>query len=85
MSRPSFIKAKLQYTQRYTMQHIPQWAKVKCSNGRFYAPQFRSDLEWYENTLFHGESKLAEKDSCYTRGQTWPMGQWLDSPYTVSI
>lgn len=79
----SFDNAKRQYTQRYTMEHAPAWTRKPCEgNGLFYAPQFRSDAEWYENTVFPGEQGKPRKDDhCYTTGQTWPLGQWLDKPY----
>lgn len=76
----SFETAKTQYLHRYTMEFIPAWARKSC-NGKFYAPQFASDLEWYENTVFPGECGKPKKDDhCETHGQTWPLGQWLDNP-----
>ncbi len=85
----SFERAKAQYVHRYTMEHVPAWAKERpCDHGgtetRYYAPQFRTDREWYDNTLFHGESELADKHHCYTSGQTWPLGQWLDKPFRAA-
>jgi hypothetical protein len=86
MSRPiSFETACKQYVHRYTMEHVPAWARTPCDNGKFYAPQFRSDREWYENTKFAGEHELADKKSCYTSGQTWPLGKWLDTPYRKNL
>jgi acetoacetate decarboxylase len=86
MSRPiSFEQAKARYVHRFTMEHVPAWARSFCTfkDGRkYYAPQFRTDREWYDATLFYGESELATKKSCYTSGQTWPLGQWLAAPYT---
>lgn len=83
MAKISFQTACSQYTNRYTMEHPPAWAKVPCDNGKFYAPQFASDLEWYRNTKFPGEKGLhGNSKHCQTSGQTWPLGQWLDAPYT---
>ena len=76
----SFEKACAQYVHRYTMEHIPAWSQVP-HNDAYYAPQYKSDREWYENTKFHGESEMADKNSCYSSGQTWPLGQWLDKPF----
>ena len=73
-------QAKAQYTNRYTMEHIPQWAKEICDNGKYYAPQYTSDLEWYNNTKFAGEGGIADRKHCYSNGQSWPIGQWLDKP-----
>lgn len=77
----SFETAKAQYPHRYTQEHVPLWARVRAPNGKYYAPQFRSDREWYEATSFYGESELASKRYCYTSRQTWPLGQWLDQPF----
>jgi hypothetical protein len=85
--RPTLAQARADYPHRYTMEHVPAWAMRRpCDSGgtetRYYAPQFRSDQEWYENTIFPEEGRPeTEDDHCYTSGQTWPLGQWLDSPY----
>jgi len=77
-----FEQATARYVHRYTMDHVPAWA-TKPHAGRYYAPQFRSDREWYEHTKFKGEpGYLGAKGDCYTTGQTWPLGQWLDQPYS---
>lgn len=87
MTRPlTFERAKALYVHRYTMEHVPAWALVPVVDPtslgkRYYAPQFRSDMEWYENTLFKGESELADNRHCHTSGQTWPLGHWLRAPY----
>ena len=76
--RPSFKSACAQYPHRYTVEHVPDWAKKPAPSGKFYAPQYRSDREWYENTNFpthHWETH------CHSSGQTWPLGHWLDQPY----
>lgn len=74
-------EAKTRYIHRYTMDHVPTWARARAANGKFYAPHFRSDQEWYEHTLFKGESELATSKYCYTFGQTWPLGDWLTESY----
>lgn len=80
MKRPSFNTAKAQYQHRFTMEHVPQWANTP-HNGKYYAPQYRTDKEWYEKTLFPGEPGSLFDDACYSTGQSWPLGQWLDKPY----
>lgn len=77
----SFENAKQQYPHRYTMEFVPSWAALQANNGKYYAPQYRSDREWYEKTLFVGETALADHDYCYSSGQTWPLGEWLERPY----
>lgn len=86
MKRAITLKqAQSAYPNRYTMEHRPQWAlRRPCDSGgtstKFYAPQFRSDAEWYENTTFPGEGELSRfSPNCETSGQTWPLGQWLDA------
>jgi len=83
MSRPITLdQAKAQYAQRYTMDHVPPWAKqANPTNGKFYAPQYASDAEWYECTMFAGEDGLATKRHCYSQCPSWPVGQWLDTPF----
>lgn len=76
----SLDTAKHQYQHRYTMDHIPAWARKPC-NGMFYAPQYASDAEWYENTIFPGEQgKPRADDHCESRNASWPLGQWLKQP-----
>jgi hypothetical protein len=82
MSRPiSFEAAKAQFVHRFTMEHVPAWALEKRPDGTFYAPQYRTDREWYDSTLFRGESTLAGRDHCFSSGQTWPLGKALSAPF----
>lgn len=76
----SFAAAKAQFPHRFTMEHVPAWAKVPMFHTAarqyvHYAPQWSTDLEWYEATRFHGESELAEKGHCHSSGETWPLGK----------
>lgn len=75
----TFEKACRLYIYRYTMEHKPFWAMTPAPNGRMYAPQYRSDREWYENTLFGKEAEEfgVKRGSCYSRNPTWPLGHWL--------
>lgn len=87
-TRPlTLAQACAQYPNRYTAEHVPAWASKACEgNGLFYAPQFASDVEWYNNTKFHGEvGHVGKKSDCYTSGQTWPFGNWLSAPYVVGV
>ena len=64
------------------MDHVPAWARKICINGFFYAPQFRSDAEWFANTKFKGDAGWHGVGSdCQTSGETWPLGEWLEAPY----
>lgn len=77
-------RAKAIYVHRYTMEHIPEWAKKPANNGMYYAPQFASDEEWYKNTLFPPHNPLGPKvTDCFTTGQTWPLGKWLNKPMSL--
>lgn len=80
MPRPTFAQACAQFVNRYTCQHVPAWAqKINTGNGMWYAPHFATDVEWYANTKFHGEEgHVGKRTDCYTSGQTWPLGKWLD-------
>lgn len=80
--------ARAQYPNRFTMEHMPSWARapleVNGESGRYYAPQYRSDLEWYANTIFPGEEGLHRNSThCQSTNQTWPLGQFLEQPYEV--
>lgn len=76
-----FEKAKAMYVHRYTMEHMPMWArKANPATGQFYAPQYRTDKEWYENTVFPPYS--GDPDYCQSANQSWPCGQWLDAPFS---
>lgn len=85
MSRPSFEEACSQYVHRYTMEHVPSWALGPISDGKFYAPQYRSDREWYDSTVFPGESHFPVAmglKHCWSKSPTFPLGYWLDGPFT---
>ena len=85
MPRPITLgEAKARYVHRYTMEHVPQWARVAAHNGKFYAPQYQDDTEWYRLTEFNGEGVIATAKHCYSHSQTWPLGQWLDRPYQAT-
>lgn len=76
----SFEQAKARYPHRFTMEHLPQWAKKPhINNGEFvgfYKPHYRTDAEWYANTIFPGEMDIPKKEKhCYSRNQTWPLGE----------
>lgn len=95
----SLEQARNQYPHRFTMEHVPSWAKwpAKHTKGEHagkvmhYAPQYRTDREWYEHTAFPGEPghpaygilSAHKETQCHTTGQTWPMGQWLEQPYSA--
>jgi hypothetical protein len=82
MAPPTFEQAKAKYVNRFTMEHVPAWAKKPMANGKYYAPQYESDAEWYASTLFPGEPGHHNgKNHCQSSNQTWPLGQFLDAPY----
>lgn len=81
----SFDQAKARYPHRYTMEHVPQWAMKPKEDGTYYAPQYSTDLEWYENTLFKGEHELADDGFCYSSNQTWPLGKSLVNVFNKRV
>lgn len=83
MRKLTLDQARAQFTNRYTVDHVPAWASQPCEgNGLFYAPQFASDQEWYENTKFHGEAgHIGKRTECHSSRQTWPYGKWLARAY----
>ena len=78
MKRPTFEQACASYVNRYTCEHKPAWARKPARNGKFYAPQYLTDREWYDNTLFPGETLMACGKYCYSTDQTWPHGLWIE-------
>ncbi len=73
-------QAKRKFTNRFTMEHVPQWAHQVRPDAKFYAPQYRSDEEWFNNTLFPPNNPISRTD-CYSANQSWPLGKWLDAPF----
>lgn len=80
-----FDAACRQFSNRFTVEHVPAWARKPAPNGKFYAPQYASDHEWYERTAFPGEPEhiLGKQHggACDSRHESWPVGQWLDAPF----
>ena len=78
----TFEQAKARYVHRYTREHVPGWARKPSPDGRWYAPQYATDREWFENTVFPPNHPLGRRRTeCYSTGQTWPLGHWLTSPF----
>jgi hypothetical protein len=84
----SFEEACRKYVHRFTLEHVPSWGlKRPVDHGGtatwYYAPQYRTDREWYDNTIFFGEPGFIGPDNaaCYSINQTWPLGQHLYQPY----
>lgn len=77
----TFEQAKQQFTNRFTMEHVPSWAKQVREDGTFYAPQYATDLEWYNKTSFEGECELSSRSTCYSHSPSWPLGMALKAPY----
>lgn len=77
-----FEQAKAQYVHRYTMEHKPVWANKPKSDGRYYAPQYLTDKEWYDNNYLH-LNPLHDKGHCRTQNTTWPLGKTLASSFRV--
>lgn len=83
MNRPITLQqARAQYQHRFTMEHVPAWSRKPMPDGRHYAPQYRSDAEWYDSTRFPGEGGISTRSKyCESNAPTWPLGKTLDAPY----
>lgn len=85
----SFEEAKNRYPHRFTMEHVPSHVLNPRPSGDYYAPQYRTDREWYDNTCFPGEDfgdglKVeANSTSCYSINQSFPLGYFLMEPYQI--
>lgn len=89
-NRPlSFVEACRRYVNRYTMEHKPNWANVPVNPETgtrlyYYAPQYRTDREWYESTCYPGEGGISSRSSfCESTKQTWPIGKYLLAPFVI--
>lgn len=73
------------YVHRFTLEHVPQWSRQPMANGQAYQPQFASDVDWLENTLFNvnRDGTLADA-SCYST-PTWPRGNSLQTAVAVTV
>jgi hypothetical protein len=79
--------ALAQYVHRYTLEHKPAWTnkprEVTDDQGRVtqaaYAPQFASDVDWLEHTLFNvkKDGTLANA-SCWS-SPTWPLKESINA------
>jgi hypothetical protein len=77
----TFEQACARYVNRFTCDHAPAWAAKPFRNGKFPAPHYRSDREWYDRTRFAGESGCFSSTHCANYDKTWPLGESLDAPY----
>ena len=80
-------QAQAQFVHRYTLEHVPAWARKPFAAdgyprfGQYPAPQYRTDRDWYENTVFPGEGSLSKRSRyCESNNPSWPLGQVLDKP-----
>lgn len=86
--RPTFEHACAKYVHRYTMEHVPAWASKPLPNGKYAPPQYRTDGEWFANTVFPGEpDHEGPRSFCNSRNASWPLGMkdgkpvLLDHPF----
>lgn len=73
-NRPTLARAQSQYPHRYTCEHVPQWAREQRADGTYYAPQYKTDQEWYDNTIFPGEDGCTALKFCESSNPSWPLG-----------
>jgi hypothetical protein len=73
----TFEEAKRQYIHRFTMEHVPQWAREPAPNGLYYKPQHASDQEWYDS-IWYDEFSYSQINT----SPTWPLGKgFSETPY----
>ncbi len=77
-----FEQAKQAFPLRFTMENIPHWAGVSV-NGLYHAPQYATDREWYDNTIFPGEEGGDDRKAI-SQNQTYPLGRTMKTPFTTS-
>lgn len=77
----SYEEARRRYTKRFTMEHMPAWAKKRLPNGKYPAPKYANDLEWYTRTEFIGEGTLNVSRYIRENQPSYPIGRYLPKPY----
>lgn len=84
-------EALARFVHRFTMESVPQWSRRAFSQPivgppLYYSPQYRSDAEWLERTVFAITDKRGDLSKggqfCYSRDHTWPLGKFLGELYT---
>lgn len=84
----TLLEACRLYIHRYTMEHVPLWSQRPIWSDEvcsyvYYAPQYTSDQEWYDRTYFPGEDGwIGQSNECYSTNPSWPLGRWINTPYT---
>ena len=73
----SFEAAIARYGFRFTLEHVPAWA-LRPLGGKYYGPQYRTDREWYDASIFPPAVKF-----CQSSNPSYPLGKWLDAPYVI--
>lgn len=83
---PSARLKVLRDDNRFTCETVPDWARRQVSEGKYPAPQYRTDFEWLANTSFTVNNKGSLSKSmlvCESKDPSWPLGVWLDNPYEL--
>ena len=80
----TFERAKACYVHRFTVEHVPAWATKPFGTGRYPAPQYRSDAEWFAaDCSFLPTIRSDVRSQIVTHPQTWPLGTSLDKPFSL--
>jgi hypothetical protein len=84
----SFKEALVIGDGRFTLEHIPEWYRRSPRRHgvveMYHAPQFRSDREWYDNTVFFGEAgHYGGPKNYHSLNYSWPLGMWVEKPYRI--
>jgi hypothetical protein len=74
-------EALRRYINRYTAEHVPNWARGEWKDGKPYPVQFASDQDWLEHTFFQvTEAGRLSKNHRYCESHpTWPNNPELRS------
>ena len=70
------------FPERYTMEHKPSWADTQRPDGRYPAPQHRSDASWFMHTGFSWASNGRWYITMYMH--EYPLGESLAEPYQIA-
>jgi hypothetical protein len=76
LSAQDQARALARYVQRFTRDHVPDWAAQAAREGRHVVVEFDSDDEWLANTLFsvRADGGLDGRARYCESTPTWPDG-----------
>lgn len=81
----SIDEARRRFVKRFTLNHIPHWAKHKLPNGKYPGPRYESDQHWYATSEFIGFGATGVRKYIREGKPTYPVGRFLDAPFTKAV